>query len=199
MTAPLLVVVGRIGRAHGVRGDVSVEVRTDEPDRRFAVGSALRTSTSAGPARADAAVEQTLTVEGARWHSGRLLLHFEGVDDRTAAESLRGLLLQVEVDPSEVPVDPEEFYDHQLVGLTVVDRSGARVGRVVDVVHGAQDLLVVDRAPVPDGAVERGAARTETAVPAMVPFVHALVPEVDLASGRLVVDLPDGLLDLASE
>jgi 16S rRNA processing protein RimM len=178
---------------------VSVEVRTDEPDRRFAVGSALRTSTSSGPARAGSAVERTLTVEGARWHSGRLLLHFEGVDDRTAAESLRGLLLQVEVDPSEVPVDPEEFYDHQLVGLTVVDRSGARVGRVVDVVHGAQDLLVVDRAPVPDGAVERGAARTETAVQAMVPFVHALVPEVDLASGRLVVDLPDGLLDLASE
>jgi 16S rRNA processing protein RimM len=182
MTAPLMVVVGRVGRAHGVRGDVAVEVRTDDPERRFMPGARLRTSSST------AATPTVVTVETARWHSGRLLLHLVGVDDRTAAESLRGVLLQVEVDPDETPADPEEFYDHQLVGLAVVDRDGTAIGSVVDVLHGAQDLLVVEHE-----AAASGAQRS------LVPFVQVLVPEVDLDAGRLVVDLPDGLLDLPAE
>ncbi|MCZ3388426.1 MAG: ribosome maturation factor RimM [Actinomycetia bacterium] len=166
------VVVGRIGRPHGVRGDVNVESRTDEPDRRFAQGTVLGTENAAYP---------QLTVESYRWHSGRLLVHFAEVSDRTDVEALRGVLLSTDVDPGEDPSDPDEFYDHQLVGLTVVDQSGATLGSVSEVLHGAQDLLVVVRI---DGRH------------VMVPFVAALVPEVDVASGRLVVDPPDGLLDL---
>ena len=110
------VIVGRIGKAHGIRGAVTVEVRTDEPEVRFAPGSVLITDPEAtGP----------LVVEGAKWHSGRLLLDFEDVHDRTAAESLRGTMLSVDVDDDARPEDPDEFYDHQLVGLAVVTVEGA--------------------------------------------------------------------------
>ncbi|HEX5017204.1 MAG TPA: ribosome maturation factor RimM [Actinomycetes bacterium] len=169
------VVVGRIGRPHGVRGDVTVEVRTDEPDRRFDDGVVLHSDRSGVP---------TLTVESHRWHSGRLLVHLRGIDDRTAAEALRGALLSVSVDPDELPEDPEEYYDHQLVGLTAVDPSGAAIGEVIHVVHGGQDHLVV---------------RLPSGREAAVPFVEALVPDVDLAAGRVVIDAPEGLLDLAGE
>jgi 16S rRNA processing protein RimM len=157
-----------------VRGDVNVELRTDEPERRFAPGVELSTDDGKHP---------TLTVETMRWHSGRLLLHFDGVADRSLVEQLRGVLLSVDVDPAEQPDDPEEFYDHQLVGLVVVDRTGAELGTVSEVVHGAQDLLMVKQSEGRE---------------AMVPFVAALVPEVDIAGGRVVVDLPDGLLDLSA-
>jgi 16S rRNA processing protein RimM len=167
-----VLVVGRIGRPHGVGGDVFVEVRTDDPERRLDVGAVLATD------RRDLA---SLTVTAARWHSGRLLLHFEGFDDRTAVERLRGVSLLVEVDPDEQPEDPEEFYDHQLVGLAVVGVGGESVGEVTQVVHGAQDVLVV---------------RLPSGVEALVPFVAAIVPVVDLEAGRVVVDLPLGLLEL---
>jgi 16S rRNA processing protein RimM len=171
------VVVGRIGRAHGVRGDVSVEVRTDQPDQRFAEGAALRP---------DRGGREQLTVAGRRWHGDRLLVHFDGVDDRSSAETLRGVLLQVAIDPTAAPADPDEYYDHQLVGLEVVDVTGAPLGRVKDVVHGAQDLLVVAR-------------EAETDADVLVPFVQELVPEVDLRAGRVVTQLPDGLIDLGRE
>ncbi|MEO8106518.1 MAG: ribosome maturation factor RimM [Actinomycetes bacterium] len=169
------VVVARIGRPHGVRGDVTVETRTDEPDQRLASGAVLATDNTRYP---------TLTVETSRWHSGRLLLHFQEVTGRTEVEALRGTLLSVDVDPDERPADPEEFYDHQLVGLNVVTTAGIPVGIVNDVVHGAQDLLIVAR---PKGGS------------VMIPFVAAIVPEVDLEAGRVVVDPPDGLLDLTDE
>ncbi|WP_235562047.1 ribosome maturation factor RimM [Marmoricola sp. Leaf446] len=163
------VVVGRVGRAHGIRGDVAVDVRTDEPERRFADGAALRTPTG------------QLTVASSRMHSGRLLVRFEELADRTAAEAARGTELRVFVDPEETPADPEEFYDHQLVGLRVVTTDGAAVGELLRVEHhGAQDLLVI------------GTDRGEV----LFPFVSALVPEVDLDEGRLVVDDAPGLLDL---
>jgi 16S rRNA processing protein RimM len=167
-------VVGRIGRPHGLRGEVSVEPRTDEPDRRFAAGARL-TAERNRPGTHEAA---TFTVRGSRWHSGRLLVTFEELTDRDAAEGARGTLLVVPVDPEETPDDPEEFYDHQLVGLAVVLATGEAVGEVAEVVHGAaQDLLVV-RAP--DREV-------------LVPFVAALVPEVDLPGRRVVVDDRPGL------
>jgi len=174
------VVVGRIGKAHGVKGEVSVEPRTDEPERRFAVGAVLATRTPRGDEPHGAQRPAALTVRRTRWHQSRLLVTFEGVDDRTAAEALRGLSLAVRVDPAETPEDPEEFYDHQLVGLAVSTADGEPVGEVADVVHGtAQDLLAVR---TPDGRE------------VLVPFVTALVPVVDVPGGRVeVVDRP-GLL-----
>ncbi len=175
------VVVGRIGKAHGVRGEVSVEPRTDEPERRFAAGARLLTRTPTGGEPHGPGRPAALVVRGTRWHQSRLLVTFEGVVDRTRAEAVRGLLLVSTVDLDERPEDPEEFYDHQLVGLEVLTTAGAPVGTVAEVAHAtAQDLLVVARA---DGEE------------VLVPFVAALVPEVDLAAGRLVVEDRPGLLD----
>ena len=161
------VVVGRVGRAHGIRGEVAVELRTDEPELRFAPGATLHTD------------ERVLTVESARSHQGRLLVRFAEIDDRNAAEALRGAELTAYIDPEQSPEDPEEFYDHQLVGLAVETVAGDPVGTVTAVEHGTgQDLLVLDTAA---GEV-------------LFPFVAALVPEVDLAARRLVVDDRPGLL-----
>ena len=136
-------VVGRITRPHGVRGEVSVEVRTDEPDRRFAVGRVLATDpVAAGP----------LTVESARWHSGRLLIQFAGVADRNQAEDLRGIWLTLDSAEAGPTGDPDEFHDHELIGLAVVTTSGEPVGRVTDVRHFGQDLLVIE--PQPTDAVK---------------------------------------------
>jgi 16S rRNA processing protein RimM len=174
------VVVGRIGRAHGIRGEVSVEPRTDEPDRRFAVGAMLPTETPAGAAPHGPDRPRSLTVAKARWHQDRLLVTFEELTDRDAAEAARGLVLLADVPDDEVPADPEEFYDHQLVGLRVVTTDGRDVGELDSVVHGAaQDLLVI---------------RTATGGEVLVPFVSALVPEVDLAGRRIVVADRPGLL-----
>jgi 16S rRNA processing protein RimM len=168
------VVVGRIGRPHGIRGEVTVEVRTDSPDVRFATGSVLTTDpVRLGP----------ITVAAARWHSGRLLLCVAGVHDRTGAEGLRGAVLSAEVDDDDIPEDPEEFYDHQLRGLTVVavDTSDV-IGVVDDVVHlPGQDLLSVAR----EGGRE-----------VLVPFVAEIVTDIDVESGHITVDLPSGLLNL---
>ncbi|QKW21749.1 ribosome maturation factor RimM [Kitasatospora sp. NA04385] len=165
-------VVGRIGRAHGIRGDVSVEVRTDEPELRLGPGAVLLT---------DPAATGPLTVETGRVHSGRLLLRFAGVKDRTAAEALRGTLLIAEVDPDETPDDPDEYYDHQLIGLDVVLADGTPVGELTEVVHlPYQDLLTVER---PDG--------TEV----LIPFVEQIVPTIDLDEQRVVITPPPGLID----
>lgn len=164
------VTVGRIGRPHGVRGEVTVEVRTDEPDRRFVVGTRLRDERSGRP----------FTVAGVRWHQGRLLLTFDELGDRTAAEAARGVLLVCDVDESETPDDDEEFYDRQLVGLAVHDASDARVGEITAVLHPpAQDLLEI-----------RTAAGT-----VLIPFVAALVPVVDLDARLVRLAAVDGLLD----
>jgi 16S rRNA processing protein RimM len=165
-------VVGRVGRAHGIRGEVSVQVRTDDPELRFAPGSVLVT---------DPAAPGPLTIGSVRWHVGRLLIRFEGVDDRTAAEQLAGALLTVDSAEVGSPDDPDEFNDHDLIGLSAVTVAGDPVGTVTDVLHHGQDLLVI----------RPSAGGGET----LVPFVRAIVPEVDLASGRLVVDPPPGLLD----
>ncbi|KUJ64646.1 16S rRNA processing protein RimM [Streptomyces albus subsp. albus] len=165
-------VVARIGRAHGIKGELTVEVRTDEPELRLAPGARLATEpASAGP----------LTIESGRVHSGRLLLRFAGVRDRNAAELLRNVLLIADVDPEEVPEDPEEYYDHQLIDLDVVTADGTEVGRITEISHlPYQDLLIVRR---PDGRE------------VMVPFVSEIVPEIDLAEQRAVIDPPPGLLD----
>ncbi|RLU96659.1 ribosome maturation factor RimM [Streptomyces griseocarneus] len=166
-------VVGRIGRAHGIKGEVTVEVRTDDPELRLGPGAVLAT---------DPAGVGPLTVESGRVHSGRLLLRFAGVGDRTAAEALRNTLLVAEVDPDETPEDPEEFYDHQLIDLDVVTAGGTELGRITEVAHlPSQDLLIVER---PDGSE------------VMIPFVSEIVTEIDLDAQRAVVEPPRGLIDL---
>ncbi|MFK0102445.1 ribosome maturation factor RimM [Streptomyces sp. NPDC091040] len=165
-------VVARIGRAHGIKGEVTVEVRTDEPELRLAPGAVLAT---------DPATTGPLTIETGRVHSGRLLLRFEGVKDRTAAEALRNTLLIADVDPAELPEDPEEFYDHQLMDLDVVLADGTEIGRITEITHlPSQDLFIVER---PDGSE------------VMIPFVEEIVTEIDLEEQRAVITPPPGLID----
>jgi 16S rRNA processing protein RimM len=173
------VIVGRVGRPHGIRGEVVIGVRTDEPDLRFAVGAIL----DAGPTPdGEPGPGPTLRITSARWHSGQLLVGFAGVTDRTAAGELTGSWLSV--DSSQLPAtqDPDEFRDHELVGLSVRTSAGQAVGAVTDVLHYGQDLLVVRH---PDGQEH------------LIPFVKAIVPEVHVAAGFLIVDPPPGLLDPA--
>lgn len=169
----MLVVVGRIGRPHGIRGELAVEPRTDEPEARFAVGSVLITDpAAAGP----------LTVNSVRWHKDWLLVSFDGYADRTVAEGLRGVLLCVDTADLPEPEDPDEFHDHQLVGLAAVADDGEKLGEVVRVEHAlGSDLLHV---------------RLTGGKTVLVPFVKAIVPEVDVAGGRVVLTPPDGLFDL---
>ena len=168
--------VGRIGKPHGIRGEVTLDLRSDEPDRRFATGAVLDVE----PPKGSAFGHRTLTVARARWHQQTLLVTFEELHDRTTAETARGVLLRATVDAAETPEDPDEFYDHQLIGLTAVDLEGRELGTVSAVAHGgAQDLLTVR---TPDGR------------DGLVPFVKALVPEVDLAGGRIVVADRPGLV-----
>ncbi|WP_406052866.1 ribosome maturation factor RimM [Kribbella sp. NBC_00889] len=168
----MLVTVGRLGRAHGIKGEVGVDVRTDEPDLRFADGATLVT---------DSKVPRKLTVEASRWHSGRLLVKFAGVADRTGAEQLRNLFVQAEVDEDARPEDPEEYYDRELVGLAVRTSDGAEAGDVIDVVHlPSQDLLEIRR---PAGNA------------VLVPLVEELVPEINLDKQYVVVADRPGLLD----
>ncbi|GAA5073216.1 ribosome maturation factor RimM [Streptomyces similanensis] len=169
-------VVARIGRAHGIKGEVTVEVRTDEPELRLAPGAVLATEpAAAGP----------LTIETGRVHSGRLLLRFAGVGDRTAAEALRNTLLIAEVDPEELPEDEDEYYDHQLMDLDVVTEDGTAVGRITEISHlPSQDLFIVER---PDGSE------------VMIPFVESIVTEIDLEEQRAVIAPPPGLIDDRAE
>lgn len=164
--------VGKIGRAQGIRGDVGVGPRTDSPEERFATGTVLR---AGRPAIAD------LTVANHRWHSGRLIVHFEGIDDRTAAEAIRGSLLEALIDTSATPADPDEYYDRQLVGLSAVTISGEQLGIVTEVVHlPSQDLLAIT-------AADTGQL--------LVPFLAHMVPNVDLVAGVVTVDPPTGLIE----
>ncbi len=171
------VIIGRVGRPHGIRGEVVIGVRTDEPDLRFAVGATLDVAQQEeGPTDGHG-----LTIVSKHWHSGQLLVAFAGVTDRTAAGELTGSWLSV--DSSQLPElpDPDEFRDHELIGLSVRTAVGDPVGVVADVLHYGQDLLVVRR---PDGEC-------------LVPFVRAIVTRVDVPAGVLVIDPPPGLLDPA--
>jgi 16S rRNA processing protein RimM len=182
------VVVGRLVRAHGLTGEIAVEVRTDEPDRRFARGSVVTLRRPQAEVPLPHTLPESLTVGPTRWHQDRLLVRFEELGDRSAAEAVRGLLLVADLADDEVPADPDEFYDHQLVGLRVHTTDGRDAGVVTDVLHsGPQDLLVVR------------AEAAEEAPEVLVPFVSALVPEVDLEKGRIVVADRPGLLDPEEE
>jgi 16S rRNA processing protein RimM len=167
-------VVGRVVKAHGVTGELVVDVRTDDPETRFATGNSLR-------ARAKGGSERPVIVAAARQHGGRLLVRLDGVADRDSADALRGALFLV--DSADLPPieDPDEFYDHQLEGLRVRTTAGAEVGTVAEVLHTAAGELLSVRTE--DGEV-------------LVPFVGAIVASVSLADQVIEIDPPDGLLDL---
>ncbi len=161
-------VVARIGRAHGLGGEVSVELRTDIPEERFAVGAVLLTDPpGAGP----------LTLTSARHDSGPWYLRFAEATSREAAEGLRGVLLTVEADESD---EDDAWYPHELIGLRAERPTGEVLGTVSGIEHPpAHDLLLIRE---PGGTTSR------------IPFVAAMVPVVDVAGGRVVVDPPFGLL-----
>ncbi|NHB85798.1 ribosome maturation factor RimM [Tessaracoccus sp. HDW20] len=164
MTGLVEVRVGKVGRPHGIKGDVAIDLRTDEPARRFTVGGKLRLGDT----------DRSVEIGTVRWHKGRVVVSFVGYPDRSAVETLTGQWLSVDVPADERPSEPEEYFDRQLVGLDVLDHTGRRVGTVAEVLHmPAQDLLRLDV----DGT-ER-----------LVPFVSALVPGVDLEEG--VIRLAD--------
>jgi 16S rRNA processing protein RimM len=167
------VVVGRIAKAHGIRGELAVDVRTDSPEERFRIGAAVTTKLRDGSTR-------ELTIAAAREHSGRLLVRFEQVLTRDVAETLRGALLLADTETLPPTGDPDEFYDHELAGLRAELADGTVVGKVAEVVHSpGGELLELDV----DGRE------------VLVPFVRAIVPTGDVAGGRVVLDPPEGLLD----
>lgn len=169
-------VVGRIVKAHGISGEVVVDVRTDDPSARFASGKRLRGKVGrTGP-------ERTFVIDAVRDHAGRLLVRLDGVADRTAADALRGTLFLV--DTAELPPidDPDEFYDHELEGLRVRTVAGVDVGVVAEVLHTAAGELL--------------AVTTDTGAEKLVPFVGAIVTEVSVADGTVTIDPPDGLLNI---
>lgn len=168
------VVVARIGKPHGLRGEVTVQLHTDDPAARLAVGSVLATEAVAG-----SGVPKALTIRSTRVHQGIWLLAFEEIPDRTGAESLRGTRLLATPATDE---QDDGWYAEELVGLPVLTRDGTRIGAVTGLQVGpAQDLLVVS---------------LDTGGDAYLPFVEAIVPEVDTEGGRVVIDPPPGLLEL---
>ncbi len=170
--------VGRVVKAHGVSGELVVEIRTDDPAARFSPGNTLRAKLSRGGG------ERSFTVESAREHGGRLLLRVAGVADRDAADALRGALFVV--DSADLPEldEADTYYDHQLEGLHVRTTAGQDIGVITEVLHtAAGELLAVKRSG--DGAE------------VLVPFVTAIVTSVSLADGSVEIDPPEGLLDLA--
>ncbi|MBU6313526.1 MAG: ribosome maturation factor RimM [Actinomycetales bacterium] len=157
--------VGRIGRAHGILGEATIEVRTDDPDRRFAIGNTVQT---------DAHGE--LTITSGRVHNGILLLGFNGITDRNGIEKLRNVLMYCDVDIHAPGVDEDDYHVLQLIGCLAQLESGQVIGEVTDVINlPGQDLLAI---------------KTETGE-MLIPFVHQLVPVVDIAARKLVVIPPD--------
>ena len=173
-------------KAHGIGGEVVVDIRTDDPAARFASGNTLRTKQPRG------GEERSHVVESAREHGGRLLVRLAGVADREAADALRGALFIVDSDDLPPIDEPDTYYDHQLEGLRVQTTAGQDIGVVAEVLHtAAGELLAVSRAADDDDG-----ERSEV----LVPFVSAIVTSVSLGEGpgegMIEIDPPEGLLDL---
>ena len=166
--------VARLLKAHGLKGALKLELYTDDPDGRFVPGAVFTLQVpESSPWHG-----KSVTIREFRWMNSHPVVFLEGVEDRTVAEELVKAILWVEADPAET-TEEDAWYDHQLVGLDVV-RDGDVIGRVARVDHlPAHDLL----------AVVHGEREV------LVPFVKAIVPEVDVAAGRLVVTPPTGLFE----
>ena len=157
--------VGRIGKAHGILGEATIEVRTDEAENRFAIGAVLETDSHG-----------ELTVVSARVHNGILLLGFQGIEDRNSIEALRNELLYAEVDIQAPGIDEDDYHVLQLVGCTAYLVDGDEFGVVTDVLNlPGQDVLAIKSA---DGEI-------------LIPFVRQLVPVVDVKAKRMTVIPPD--------
>jgi 16S rRNA processing protein RimM len=168
------VVVGRVAKAHGVTGELTVDIHTDEPDARFALDAVVH-------ARLRDGTRRPLTVAATRPHQDRLLVRFAEVLTRDVAETLRGALLLVDIADLPPTEDPDEFYPHELEGLAAELADGTKIGTVAEVAPGpGGDLLVV---MLTDGRE------------VLIPFVREIVPEVDIPGSRVVLDPPEGLLD----
>ena len=168
-TEPRFVAIGRIVQPHGVRGEVSVEVLTDFPERFDTIEVVYLGSASEAEAH---------QVKTSRWHQDRVLLSFEGYEDRTAAEELRGLLVQVPIEET-MPLPEGEYYVHDLIGLDVLTTEGEVLGRVDDILFtGANEVYVVVG---PRGQI-------------LLPAIADVVERVDLSAGQIVVKLMDGLV-----
>ncbi|ATG55395.1 16S rRNA processing protein RimM [Brachybacterium ginsengisoli] len=172
------VIIATIGRAHGLRGEVALVLRTDQPEERLQIGTVFEVE--AGGRR------RSLTIQSTRVQQDRWYLRFEEVADRSDAESLRGIDLEVEVDAEqEADEDPDAWYLSQLKGLPVRHVDGRELGTVIGIDHyPAQDLLVV---------------RTTDRRRVQLPFVEQLVPEVDLEAGVVIADPPGGMFDALPE
>ncbi|APZ34333.1 MULTISPECIES: ribosome maturation factor RimM [Microbacterium] len=168
--------VGRLVKAHGLKGALKLELYTDDPDGRFVPGAVFTLQVpESSPWHG-----KTVTVREFRWMNSHPVVFFDEVEDRTAAESIVRAILWIDQDES-APAEDDAWYDHQLTGLDVF-RDGASVGRVIRVDHlPAQDLLVVR----PTGTDDE----------ILVPFVAAIVPQVDIAAGRVIVTPPAGLFE----
>jgi 16S rRNA processing protein RimM len=165
--------VGRVAKAHGISGELAVDIHTDEPDERFVPGAVLT-------ARLRDRSVRPVTVSTVRAHSGRLLIRFDEVPDRNVAETMRGAQLLIDAEELPPSDDPDAFYDHELEGLAAVLTDGTPVGTVTEIARGpGAELLVL---------------KTADGTEALVPFVREIVPEVDVKGGRVVLDPPEGLL-----
>ncbi|MFF2051505.1 ribosome maturation factor RimM [Leifsonia sp. NPDC058194] len=167
--------IGRLTKAHGLKGALKLELFTDEPEKRFVPGAEFTLQVPT----ASKWHGKTLRLTELRWYNGHAVGFFEGVDDRDEAETLVKAILWVSQDVKELPEEEDAWYDHQLVGLSAV-RDGQPVGTVARVDHlPAQDLL----------AIKTDAGEV------LVPFVKAIVPEVDLAAGTVILTPPTGLFE----
>jgi 16S rRNA processing protein RimM len=166
----LQLVVGRIGRAHGVLGEATIEVQTDDPDIRFQIGNKLTLDDG-----------KQLTIRSSRWHNQILLLAFDGVTDRNQIEELRDQLISSDVDLDSLA--PGEYHFQQLIGCEVFQQNGELIGAVDEIVKlPGQDLLSVNRA---------GAQ-------VLIPMVKQIIIEIDVLAKKIVVNPPEGLLDVAN-
>ena len=163
-------VVGRIGRAHGVLGEATIEVQSDDPDLRFEVGNKLTLENG-----------KELIIRSARWHNQILLLAFDGIDDRDEIESLRDELLSADVDLSTLA--PGEYHYQQLLGSKVLLTNGELIGEVDEIVKlPGQDLLSV----------------TQLGKQVLIPMVKQFIVSIDIDSKTIVINPPEGLLDVAN-
>ncbi len=166
-------------KAHGLKGAIKLELYTDSPNERFHAGAVLHLQVP----ETSPWFEKTITVKELRWYNQSPVIFLEGIDDRDAAETLIKAILLVDTDVTELPTEPDAWYDHQLVGLSVV-RDGVEIGKVARVEHmPAQDLLAIE---YKDGE-------------ALLPFVKAFVPEVDVVAGRVTITPPLGIFEELSE
>ncbi|MFT4147575.1 MAG: ribosome maturation factor RimM [Micrococcaceae bacterium] len=159
--------IARIGKPHGVRGEVTAQLFTDQPEQRFSKGTVIETSK-----------DSTLTVKGHRWNKDRILLSFEEINNRNQAEEMRNILLFAEAVAAEA--NDDAWYPHEIEGLDV-EYQGKKIGTVQHMeVREAQDLLTIE---------------LEDHREALVPFVEEIVPVVDIEQGKIEITPPQGLLD----